>query len=191
MDLAARHPDHVSALVLLEPPVDFRPLGGRGMLGLTAGIHLRRLVKGERAAAHWFFREVTSYQSGKPPAFDTLPPALQEICLANARAHLASFKYSPEASGRHLPRGGIRAIQADATCITGGESYRPFVRTTRKVAKRLPNARLIDVPGASHVLPYDAADATVEAVRRAVSLRGGLGDGRAGAVPPSAPAQLG
>jgi pimeloyl-ACP methyl ester carboxylesterase len=178
LDLAARYPDRVSALVLLEPPIDFRLLPSLGMLRLTFGIQLRRLIRDERSASDWLFRKVTAYRGRGTSAFEALPRELQEICLANAPALVASYEYTPEASGRHLPGKGIRSLDCDVTCITGDESWPPFVRTTRYVAKTVPKARLINAPGASHVLPYDAPEVIVEAVREAALARVGSPAGR-------------
>jgi pimeloyl-ACP methyl ester carboxylesterase len=171
LDLAARYPDRVSGMVLLEPPIDFSALPNLGMLGLTAGIQLRRLLRGERAAAHWFFRKVTTYRSSGASAFDSLPADLQRICLANAHAVVAMFKYTSEASGRHLPDGGIGAIRCPVTCVMGTDSWPTAIRTTRAVARTIPRARLVEVPGAGHVLPYDAPEYVVEAVRALVNSR--------------------
>jgi pimeloyl-ACP methyl ester carboxylesterase len=168
LDLAVRYPDRVSAMVLLEPIIDFRAFPSLGMLGLTAGIQLRRLLRGERAAAHWFFRKVTTYRSSGTSAFEGLPAELQEVCLANAGPLISMFNYTPEASGRHLPKGGIGAIRCPVTCVIGTDSWPPSIRTTRAVAKAIPGARLIEVEGASHVLPYDASETVVEAVRALV-----------------------
>lgn len=169
LDLAARYPDRVSAMVLLEPTVDFRTFPSLGMLGLTAGIQLRRLRRGDHAAAHWFFKTVTSYRSRDANAFEGLPAELQQVCLANATSVVELFKYTPEASGRHLPEGGIGAIGCPVTCVIGTDSWPPAIRTTRAVARAIPRARLVEAAGASHVLPYDAPDTVVEAVRALVS----------------------
>jgi 3-oxoadipate enol-lactonase len=173
LDLAARYPDRISGMVLLEPPMDFRALGGAGMLGLTAGIQLRRLLRGKRAAALWFFRKVTTYRSKGTNAFDGLPTDLQEVCLANAHPLIAMYKYSSDASGRHLPAGGVGAIRCRVTCVIGTDSFPAFIRTTRAVATTIPGARLVEVPGASHLLPSDAPEVVVEAVRALVAARGG------------------
>jgi pimeloyl-ACP methyl ester carboxylesterase len=168
LDAAVRYPDRFSALVLLEPPVDFRIRPEPMMLGALAQIQTRRLLRGERAAAEWFFKFITASRSGGPSGFEKLSPELQEVCLANARSQLAAFKYSPEASGRHLPSGGLRHVPCPATCIMGTESRRGLRRTTRHVAKET-GARLIEVPGASHFLPGDAGNVIVESVRDALA----------------------
>jgi len=167
LDAAVRHPDRFAELVLLEPPLDFRAFPEPMMLGALVQIQARRLFTGERAAASWFFKFITAYRGGGPSGFEGLSPELQEVSLANAASHLATFKYSAEASGRHFPRGGLREIDCPVTCITGTESRRGLRRTTRHVAEDT-GARLLDVPGASHLLPVDAADAIVDTVRGAV-----------------------
>lgn len=169
LDLAVRYPDRVSGMVLLEPPMDFRALGGSGMLGLSAGILSRRLLRGERPAARWFFRKVTTYRSRGTNAFDSLSAELQQVCLANAHSMIAMYRYTPEASGRHLPHGGVSAVRCPVTCVVGTESFLPFIRTTRALATRIAGARLIEAPGASHVLPGDAPDVIVAAVRTLVN----------------------
>jgi pimeloyl-ACP methyl ester carboxylesterase len=171
MDIAARYPDRVSALVLLEPPIDFRSAPNPSMVRMTAAMRLRHYFQGDRAAAHWFFKKITRYRSKDVSAFDLLSADIQEICLANAPPHVASFKFrfGSQASGRHLPKGGIRTISCPTTCILGTDSFPPFVRTTRNVAEDIPGTRVVEVEGASHVLPYDAGDEIVDAVREAVA----------------------
>lgn len=169
LDLAARHPALVSSLVLIEPPIDFRVVGEPEMVSMLLRLQLRRLLSGERAATRWFFNWATRYRSSGDSAFERLAPELQETGLANASSFLAIWKYSREASGAHLPRGKISSITCRATCLTGSESKRGFRRTTCRIARTLPKARLIEVGGSSHLMPFDAPQAVIEAVRESIS----------------------
>jgi pimeloyl-ACP methyl ester carboxylesterase len=167
LDLATRYPALVRSLVLIEPPLDLRSPPPLGMLGVLPRIQLRRLRSGEREAARWFFRWATNRRSGGS-GFEGLSAELQEICLANASPLLTSWRYSREASGRHLPKPGISSIRCPTTLITGTESQGDFRRTTRRAARVIPRARLIEVPGACHLVHYDSPDPVVRAVREAV-----------------------
>jgi pimeloyl-ACP methyl ester carboxylesterase len=169
LDLATRYPALVRSLVLIEPPLDLGPFPPMGMLSVLPRIQLRRLLFGERGAARWFYGWATSRRSGGN-GFERLSADLQETCLANASPLLTSWRYSSEASGRHLPKPGISSIRCPAVLITGAESQRDFRRTTRRVERAIPQARLIEVPGACHLVQYDAPDAVVETVREAVGL---------------------
>ena len=172
LDLATRHPSLVRSLVLIEPPLDLRLPPPIGMLTVLPRIQLRRLLLGEREAARWFYRWATSRASGGS-GFDGLPDDLQEICLANASPLIASWRYSSEASGRHLPKPGVSSIRCPTTLITGTESQGDFRRTTRRVGRAIPQARTVEVPGACHLVHNDAPDPVVQAVREAVALPSG------------------
>jgi pimeloyl-ACP methyl ester carboxylesterase len=169
LDLATRYPALVRSLVLVEPALDLGPLPPPGMLSVLPRIQLRRVLFGEREAVRWFFRWATSRRSGGN-GFEDLPADLQEVCLANAAPLITSWRYSSEASGRHLPKPGISSIRCPTILITGTESQHDFRRTTRRVARAIRQARLIEVPGACHLVHYDDADPVVQAVREAVAL---------------------
>lgn len=151
LGLAARHPELVRSIVLAEPANQlalFPSLGASAALGRAA---IRALLQRDReAAAVGFYRWASSRPGGN--GYDAMPAEWRETATGHATAVLREIvQLVPPA-----PRAkALRAIRQPATIVITDGGQAVFRRTTRRVTRLLPNARLVEVPGAGHLIPTD------------------------------------
>ena len=94
-------------------------------------------------------------------AFDAFPGAWREQMLAHASAALREM----DQMIRPYPtRAAIRSIACPVTVIEGDLSDPAFARAVGFVMRLLPQARLVSLPGAAHMLHFDQPESWVEVV---------------------------
>jgi len=161
LDLAASYPDRVASLVLAEPAVHFLTHPTRAQLGMSARLGFQRSVRRDPAAAVLTsYRWAGGYKTGGN-AFDGFPDAWREQMLAHAPATLREM----DQLVRPYPsRKAIRSIACPVTVIEGELSDPAFVKADAFVMDLLPQARMVSLPGAAHMLHVDQPERWVEAV---------------------------
>jgi pimeloyl-ACP methyl ester carboxylesterase len=164
LDLAASFPDCVAALVLAEPAVHLTTHPTRGALAMEARFGFHRYMRRDPAAAALtMYRWASGYKTGGN-AFDSLPEAWREQMLANAPATLREM----DQMIRPYPtRAAIRSIACPVTVIEGDLSDPAFAGAAGFVMRLLPQARMVSLPGAAHMLHIDQPESWVELVTQA------------------------
>jgi pimeloyl-ACP methyl ester carboxylesterase len=161
LDLAASFPDSVTALILAEPAVHLttHPTRSAVAMSVRSGLH-RYVRRNPAAAALSMYRWASTYKTGGN-AYDGLPETWREQMLAHAPATLREM----DQMIRPYPtRAAIRSIACPVTVIEGDLSDPTFARAVGFVMGLLPQARLVPLPGAEHMLHIDQPDRWVEIV---------------------------
>jgi pimeloyl-ACP methyl ester carboxylesterase len=164
LDLAASFPDRVAALVLAEPAVHLTTHPTRAALAMEARFGFNRYVRrDQKAAALTMYRWASGYKTGGN-TFDALPEAWREQMLANAPATLREM----DQMIRPYPaRTAIRSIACPVTVIEGDLSDPAFAGAAGFVRRLLPQARMVSLPDAAHMLHIDQPESWVELVTQA------------------------
>lgn len=161
LDLAASRPDLVSSLVLIEPAVSLSLAPSVGTVRMSSQMQFRwRIRRDERAAAATMYRWANSYTSGGN-AFDRLPLDEQEGMLAHSRSTLLEMDQliRPFPSSKAVSR-----IGCPVTCLQGSLSEPVFPRALRRLQRRLPQTKVVEIEGGAHMLHRDRPDEWVRAV---------------------------
>lgn len=161
LDLASSAPDSVTALVLAEPAVHMSTRPTRSIVAMQTRASIQRYARRDPgAAAQTMYRWVSGYTTGGN-AFDTLPQAWRD----QMTAHGASTVREMNQLLRPYPsRSGIRSITCPVTVIEGELSDPAFRQADALVARLLPHARTVVLPGAAHFLHIDQPQGWVGAV---------------------------
>lgn len=138
LDLAARYPDKVHALVLLEPAVDSLAPETENLaenfLAETFGAgHVDPRMVGET-----FIRALAG-----DDAWEAFPDGLKEVIIGNGPAILAELRgtlvrFTPET---------LAEITQSALIVAGADSPPEYHLPLRVLGNSLPNARSVAVPG--------------------------------------------
>ncbi len=168
VELAARHPDRVEAVVAFEPP--YAPLADDAtraaflaLAGATAEAHR---TGGPAAAAETFLRAVAG-----DAAWDRLPPrsrASLSVEGDGAAADAAVAGTRPE---------GLAAVTAPVTILTGAASEAFYAPIADELAARIPGARRDTLGGLGHASPITQPAPVAAAIRAALVAAGLLGIG--------------
>ena len=163
VELAARYPDRVAAVVAYEPPygplADERTRAAFGVLArATADAHRNG---GPAAAAETFLRGVAG-----DAAWDRLPP--------RSRVYLAR---EGDGAAADAALAGVRpddlpGIAAAVTVLTGGASEPFYAPIADALAARIPGARRDTLDGLGHPAPITQPAAVAAAIRGALGSAG-------------------
>lgn len=168
LELAHRHPELVSALVLAEPAwrTALTPsVDATWALVRTFGMWIVR--RRPEQAALIFYRWATGYVDGGNQ-YDSYAPEWQTSALGHARSSLREVLQLliPRPSKRAL-----REIGVPTTVVIGGRGRPVFRRTARAVAATIPGADIVTLPSAAHIVntdePVAFGAAVAETARRA------------------------
>ncbi len=152
MAVAARCPGRVAGLVLVAPsPPTPEPMDDAARAGLLA-------ARDDRFSAEQLVDHIT----GDAFSGDQVDAAVANILDVDP----AAWRAWTEVGSKH----DITALMAGVTCrvtvLTGDRDPAiPSDVVEREVVGRLPQARLVRVPGAGHLLPVEAPDVVTDAVR--------------------------
>jgi len=164
LHLASKHPDLVTSLILDEAP--FQVLTNLTPDAAATFQHVGQLA-GEgrlRDAAETFLRFASSYRAGGT-AFDTFTPAIRESMLANASTLLAELQAG---TGEELTVDQLRQVTCPVTCLVGELTPEVLLGGTERLVRLLPQARVMQIAGAAHVMHIDQPERFVEAVESAI-----------------------
>jgi pimeloyl-ACP methyl ester carboxylesterase len=144
LELAARLPDRVRAVVAYEPPygavADPETLAWfHALATATEGAHAER---GPAGAAETFLRAVAGDE-----AWDRLPDRVRTFLENQGDGALV------DAGLRGLEPDGLRAIQAPVMILTGTASEPFYAAIAHALAARIPAARRQDLEGLAHPAP--------------------------------------
>jgi pimeloyl-ACP methyl ester carboxylesterase len=162
LEVAARYPQLVRGLVLLEPPLHAKKHPSLGLLNGVVGSILSGALlgaaRGGRRFSRWVFRE-----EGGGNSLDRLAQADRAALDANAASVCLELRGG---TGEHLSAGRLRAIDCPTVVFSGSRSL-PFLRAgARRAAEAVRRGRHEEFAGASHLLQLERPGEIAEAVRQ-------------------------
>jgi pimeloyl-ACP methyl ester carboxylesterase len=164
LDLAVRYPALVAGLVLLEPPLHAkRHPTPRLLRGVVGGVLAGR--RDPAAGADRFLRWALLNTAHRRPE-DAVPAGWWDRMLANGPAIVQEIGLG---TGEHLTPAALGGIRCPVVVLHGDRSAVDFRRAARRLAARVPTARLEAVTGSGHPIQADRPDAVVAAVEGLLS----------------------
>jgi pimeloyl-ACP methyl ester carboxylesterase len=162
--LARQHPELVRSLTLIEPglysilPVDDEACAALAQMTAMARAARDDLERGDASRA---VRLMIDFAL-RPAGFAGVPHALQEAMLQNASSLRILF------STRALPPlfdcEEARQVQLPVLLLNGEQTAWEFRRINQELARCLPQARLVKIPGTGHALPFERPEAVSQAI---------------------------
>lgn len=165
--LAIDRPDLIDALIMGEPAYQ---VGLHPSLSVTRAL-TRTLGKwmlrrdAERAAVH-YYRWATRYETGGN-AFDGYPESWKRAAIEHSRASLRELLQLVPPGPRAR---AVRGISCPVTLVVGDNGEPVFRRTTSRVHRLLPTAKLAHVAETSHLISTDQPRAFAAVVAEALGL---------------------
>ena len=156
--LAARRPAGLAALLLLSPsPPKPEPIDDDARAELIAG---------------WGDQGVMSETLERTTA-EPLPDDLRELAMTDMmRTGEAGWTAWLEAGSREDIAARVGSIAAPVTILSGTRDAVLPTELHEQTAAKLPDARLVAVPGAGHLLPLEAPDAVAREITSLASAVG-------------------
>lgn len=152
LSLAANHPDLVARLVLMEPPYHAKAHMTPGFLLAFVRIQILRKVKGAEAATVAFLRFAT-HRTDRLVTYDQLPPEVKADLDGNAAGTMAELDAG---TGEELGEQSVASIKTPVLLLEGALSQKIFRNSSARLAVILPQAHVQVLPGASHMMQFDA-----------------------------------
>jgi pimeloyl-ACP methyl ester carboxylesterase len=124
------------------------------------------VLRDPAGAAVTYYRWASRFTTGGN-AYDDYPEEWRTIAIRHARPTLREVLQliPPGPSAR-----AVRRISCPTTLLIGDISEPVFRRTTRRVHRLLPDARLLKITGTSHLIPADQPKAFAAAVADALGM---------------------
>ena len=170
LDLAARRPDLVRAVVEHEGPWRFTrhlPKASQVRTFATMGSFALRGRHGDAAEA--LLRSAYAYREGGT-AWDVFPEEWRRAGRENGKAALWDFLIS---IGNHPSAAELASIEVPVLCSYGSRSPDFMVHRTRSLVDAIPTATMHRIEGAAHAAPFDAPGNFVRLIADAIA----VGDG--------------
>jgi pimeloyl-ACP methyl ester carboxylesterase len=166
IDVARIRPDLVQAVVAHESPwhvTRHRPTLRQIKALSTMGWLSARGRHPEAAAA--FLKFAYTYRGGAS-AWDAFPAEWRDVVSENAQAALADIRI---AIGGYPSARQLAAVERPVVCSCGERSAATIVHVTRALARAIPSATFVQIPGAGHAAPFDAPTEFAKVILDAVS----------------------
>ncbi len=161
LELACRHPELVSALVLIEPPFRAKRRPRPAMLRAIGGATVLGKRGRPQDGAERFLRWALARRDGSSDLERLDPDALRRA----APAIVGELAFG---TGEHLDRRAVAALPIPVTIVAGTESDPAFGASARRLAALIPHARLVIAPGSGHAVQLDAPELIADEVSRAL-----------------------
>ncbi|MES2211244.1 MAG: alpha/beta fold hydrolase [Chloroflexota bacterium] len=166
LELAARHPERVRAVVAWEPP--YRPLADAAtqarLLAIAGATEAAHRAGGPARAAETFLRGVAG-----DAAWDRLSPRSRAFIEQEGDGALADVLLTG------LDPAGLGRIVVPLLVLTGDASEPFYAPIADALVARVPGARRIRVTGLGHAGPITDPAAVASAIRGALTEAGGMG----------------
>ena len=154
---ALEGPADISSLVLLGADANLASLGPR-MLASAAAIE-------ELGLARWLDERWSQNPPFSAASLERIPneyASYRELVLANDPGDYVrtcrAIAAAEDLSGR------LAEVEQRAIVVAGAEDDRTLPEHCRELARLLPHARLVELPGVGHTIPLEAPYETLEAV---------------------------
>jgi pimeloyl-ACP methyl ester carboxylesterase len=171
LDLAINHPDLLSSLVLVEPPLHVKSHMRMQMAWAFIKVQILRRIRSPQEATRTFLRSVSSYTTGDC-AFNRMPPEMQQAMVDTAEATMGDLDAG---TGEHISLKQVASIPVLITCLLGELSIPTLANATRRIVAAHPGVRLVKISGAGHALPFDRPAEFVRTVLEAAAAPQGGG----------------
>lgn len=152
LGLTVTHPELVGRMVLMEPVFHAKRHPTPRFLLAFMRIQLLRKVRGAEAATVAFLRFATSRADGGT-TYDRLPPEMRAQLMNNATGTMAELGAG---TGEALSDERVAEIKTPVLILEGAVSQSVFRKASSRLAKTLPQAQVQVLPGASHLMQFDA-----------------------------------
>lgn len=155
-ELALRHGDRLSALALGATFGDWlrsKKASGRTLLDLAL------LVAGRPGRKARLQRLIVSDEM-----VERAPAEVARFLKRGGLAEPATTLTQMIAVARHRALDRLEALRVPTLVLSGDADRLVPVENSRELARRIPHARLVELPGAGHVFPFEREDATVDAL---------------------------
>lgn len=151
LELAARQPELVRQLILAEPVVQLARTPSLAALGALAAVQARRIIGQEEEAVVGFYRWASRRSDGTN-SYDPCPEEWQQLVVQHADGVFRELRQMmvPVPSTRV-----IRSVGCPVTLVIGDIGQTVFHRTTRRVARLLPQSNTVDVADTGHLIAMD------------------------------------
>lgn len=160
LELAARYPELVAGLVLIEPPLHAKRHPRAGMLAAIAGATILGKLGRSEAGARRFLGWALGRRDGGSD-LGAMPPEWHARLAAGDGA--AVVRELAAGTGEHLDRALLGAISAPVRVLRGDRSQPVFAAASDRAA-RAAGGTLVEVPGAGHAIALDAPEAVAAAI---------------------------
>ena len=152
LDIAVRHPQDVSHLVLVDPAYSLHKCLTPGLLRTIVLVKLSVLLGGRRAAVARWLRYVSSYATGGNAYDDKASDERKEALAANADGVLADLA---SGSGK-VPESRVAQLPMPVTIISAALSPSFLRNSSQRLRRLLPQARAITLPQSGHWIGLEA-----------------------------------
>jgi pimeloyl-ACP methyl ester carboxylesterase len=161
---AVRRPDLVRAVVVHEAA--WRALRHPDASGLGTLARMQWLAWRGRypQAAETLLRWVYAYRDGGS-AWDAFPEQWRRTARENGRSVVADLRAT---MGGYPRAQDLAAITAPVVCTYGSRSRRYMRSITHSLAQAIPTAKLREIDGAAHAIPFDAPDNFARVIAAAI-----------------------
>ena len=151
LQFAASHPELVRQLILAEPVVQLARFPSLAVVGAVGALQTRWALGRKEAAVGGFYRWASSRSDGTN-TWDNVPEEWQDVALHHADAVFREIRQMmvPIPTSRT-----IRSVACPTTVVVGDVGPAVFRRTTRRVARLLPQSTTVDVPDSGHLIAMD------------------------------------
>jgi 3-oxoadipate enol-lactonase len=159
--LAARHPERVMSLALLEPPTAFRrPPGAQWLAGILPLAQTYAAGDVPRAVAGFYD---SIYQPGWQARMERARPGAFEQSLRDAAVAFESDLPGADWNDG-LQADQVAAVRCPMLSILGTDTVPLFADGRRLLHDWFPWCQDTDIDGADHMLPIENPDATASAI---------------------------
>jgi pimeloyl-ACP methyl ester carboxylesterase len=179
LELAARRPELVSRLVLLDPAFASRRNVTPKLAATFVKMQMLRRVGRDRQALDTWLRFATSYRTGGS-AFERMAEDRRDLLRSNAEGIFSDL--SSDDGSRNISDEDLASIRVPVTIITAERSPAFLQKTSASLAKRLPAVSTRTLQGAGHAMVFDHSEALLAELQRAL-------DGASATAPPLNPSR--
>jgi pimeloyl-ACP methyl ester carboxylesterase len=158
IDFALSHPDRVRALVLAGPGLEGYAWSRESAERYYATLRAAQAEENDRTTELWLADPCMAPAMENP----AIAPRIRELCLANARVWLMNpfleRSLDPPAASR------LGEIRAPTLVILGERDAPDLHAVVDLIAKNVPGARKVVIPGAGHIVNMEKPAAFREAL---------------------------
>ncbi|HEX8647023.1 MAG TPA: alpha/beta hydrolase [Thermoleophilaceae bacterium] len=156
--LALNRPELVERVVLVDPVVHVTKSVTPRFAATFARYRLVRRLRGARAALPIWFGYVTSRSdgSGSVWADPKVPQARRDLLLGAAEGVAADFDSGD--GGPEVPAEALAGIDKPVFVVEASLSVAFIRKAIGRLTRLMPQARVLSVEGAGHILAYDRPD---------------------------------
>lgn len=165
LDLVQRRPELARAVVLVDPAFNVKRSATPGAVRALATARLLRRLRGDKRGAEHWMRYVAGYSTGGS-AWDTAPVERREKLLHNASAIFDDFA---SGGGKHVDESRLAGIEIPVTIIEAKLSPPVLRRSCARLARLMPQARMVTLADSGHHIALDARDELLDVLREATS----------------------